>query len=194
MSINANDLLQSSIVYQQQGVKWNNTLHWRATTDVSNDDEVQELTSLTEDIAEAFAQVMHEAAIVLGIIWTMPLRATFGSRTLIVNEPGAISGDLSQTTQYFIIRKYGDGSGSANRGRVLVAGFPEQWSEDNRLTASAVVVAADLVTFLKSSLNGPLGSYSPSIYSPTLETAVSVFKTNLDPIVRSFHGRQARLI
>jgi len=195
MSIPQNAIIQVSLVFQQQGTKFTNVIHWKPNDTIGDAGESADLTALVEGCAQAFVDTMHEDVFCLGGVVSLPEDSSFGSRTITLSGfQGDVSGDPSQTTQYYIIRKYGESKSKRQRGRVLVAGFSEAWTEKNVLTASAAITAANLVNFLRDDLAIITTTVTPVVYSREDSAAVSVFKTTLDPVIRSFNGRQASLI
>lgn len=187
--------VQVSLVFQLQGQKWTNVLHYFCDGGLNDAQEAVNLQDLVEELASTFAKGQHEDVQCLGGVVTLPNQATFGTRTVTLPAAfGDISGDPLPTTCYVVIRKYAQSKDPTKRGRVLFAGFIEEYESENQLTPSAAVVIGQVVDGLKVQIAASDCTFIPLVYSRKNETATSVFKTNLDPVVRSFHGRQAQLI
>lgn len=193
MALDAQTVVQQALVLQLGSEKVSNVIHW------INDDEITETGLLTDfqDIEDKiwaeYKKFVWEDHNLLGSVWSAPRVPSFGTRTTTATSAGgAVPGNAGQSTSYFIIRKYALLDGPTSRGRFLACGFPEEYTHVNQMTANAVVLATDLANALKTVVNAPFVNWTPVIYSRKEEQWSPVFKTTIDPIVRSYHGRQSK--
>lgn len=192
MAVPIDSGIQQSLVFAQQGQRFSNVIHWRNTSALTNADEIQNFVDLQDAIFAIWRVVLADAVQFLGSVWTLPEDPTFGSRTTAeVGGFGDQIGGPSQTTQYVIFRRYAFVDERKSRGRTLFAGWPDDFSEDNRITAAAAILLAPVVDSLVDTVAATNTDFVPSNYSGKFGQFFDVFKANLDPVIRSLHARQA---
>lgn len=192
MAIPDDAIIQQSLFFTQQGKRWSNVIHWRLDGDLTNANEVANLNELQTECWNAYTQSMADAVQFLGSVWTLPLLPVFGSRsTPAIGLFGDLPNPPSQTTSYFIIRKYATPLTARGRGRNLIAGWPEIFTESNRITSANALLIGEIVNLLRDTFAATDASFVPSVFSRVNQVGQDVFKTALDPIARSLHSRQA---
>ena len=193
MSLPAQSVIQQTMVMQHGTEKTANVIHWENEDELSEAALSLDIQDLVTEIYDAYKLFVHEDVDFLGSIFSAPLIPSFGSRTIFQTGAGGdLSGDAGQSTNYFIIRKYAALDLKTSRGRFLACGFPEQSTHVNQMTSTLVVLAVTLATALHTPFAATSTIWQPVIYSRKLETYKNVFKTTIDPICRSFHGRQSK--
>ena len=195
MTIPANSLVQGQIVMQQQGQKFSNVLHWSPSDTIPTPDEVSNLQEVLNQWVSKWRTPMADVVEFLGAVFSLPQDPSFGTRTLtLTGQFGAQSAPPGQTTSYAIIRKYAISDSKSTRGRVLFAGFPESFTEQNVLTNAGFLNFVDPVSIVASGFATADSDWEPQIYSRLGDVFNPVIKANVDPTVRSLHSRQATLI
>lgn len=190
--IPAGSLIQQQIVFQQQGTRFSNILHYRNTEELTDSNEIANLTQVQNDLwLNTWKDLANSAVQMLGSIWKLPLNTVFGSRTtFLANEFGTAIGDPMPTSSYVIIRRYSETDGPNTRGRTLVAGLVESWAQKNVITDAGFTALDALVTALRTNQDGGDAIFIPQNFSPKFLNFQDVFKTRLDPLVRSLNTRQ----
>ena len=192
MTLPAGSLLQATMVMQHGSEKTANVLHFTNSDEITETIMLSDMGDVTFEWYEAYAELVQADVDFLGAVWSAPLISYFGSRTLLLTgATGTASGDQGQSTQYCIIRKYALDDSPSTRGRYLACGFPEQYTYLNQMTSTAVVKATVLADWIRNPVAATT-TWQPVIYSRKNETWANVFKTTVDPVCRSYHGRQAR--
>lgn len=192
MAIPTDSGIQQSLVFTQQGQRFSNVIHWRNTAALTNANEIQNLVDIQDAVWALWRTTQADAVQFLGSVWTLPEDATFGSRTTAeVGGFGDLPAGPSQTTQYCILRRYAFVDERKSRGRTLLAGWPDTFSEDNRITSAGAIIIANVVFALENTISATDTDFVPSNYSGKFSQFFDVFKVTLDPVVRSLNARQA---
>jgi len=195
MAIPENSTVLFNLVFQLQGQKWINSQFMSNDDAISNAQELIELNAVVDYWYAAYDTFLHEDVQLLGAVVSLPEDPVFGTRTVTkANLFGLASGDPGPTTSYVIVRRKALTRDRAWHGKVLVAGFPMEFTEANRLTDNAAAILQIIATAMETNFAGPASNWVNACYSATNDSALSTFKSQMDPVVRSYTGRQASLI
>ena len=72
--------------------------------------------------------------------------------------------------------------------------MPLQFIENGRLTDQATGLVQIMANFMDDVIGSNDSDWIPVVFSELSEVAMTTFKTDVDPIVRSLHSRQATLV